>query len=226
MKRRLILLLIAAIGLVACGTKVRVDKFNRVETYGFVTVTETKIYQNRDGIKVVGELPKYYNFKLKKELIEIDNGLVHIFYETRAGKERYPDGWVKLNDIKLMSTWEVPVRDISTQKAVSNQIFPITAAKANQFIASYDKNTQAWDEVYIQAIADGKVLLGMNRDMVLLSVGIPDKVNVTKGNDNLNEQWIYNAREGYRSHYVYFTDSKVVNTQIVGENLKDEAAQK
>jgi hypothetical protein len=227
MDKRLVLILVPAMSLMACGSTVRFDKVNRYESYGFVTTTETKIYQNRDGIKVVGELPKYYNFKLKKELIEIDNGLVHIFYETRAAdKDRYPDGWVKLNDVKLLSTWEVPVRDISTQKVISNQIFPVTAAKANQFIASYDKNQQAWEPQFIQAIADGKVLLGMNRDMVLLSVGIPDKVNITKGNEKVDEQWVYNAREGYRTHYVYFINGQVTNTQTVGENVREEAAQK
>ncbi|MFH1727645.1 MAG: hypothetical protein ABIA04_04430 [Pseudomonadota bacterium] len=220
--KRLLILALTIPFIMSCAAKVRTDMYERFESYGFVTLKATKIFETENGHKVIGELPKYYNFKLKKDLIEIDNGLVHIFYETKNSADRYPDGWVKINDVKLLSTWEYPVADMSTQRSISAEIFPITSAKANQFISEYDKNKEPWDESFIDAISKRQILLSMTKEMVLLSVGIPDKVNKTKGNERIEEQWIYNSRGSYRSLYIYITDGKVINTQIVGENIKVE----
>lgn len=201
-------------------TALHYDKLGREESYGYVTLKEANIYDSPSGVRVVGKLPMYYKFRLEKNEIEIDNGLTHIRYSTERGKD-YPDGWVELNALKIFSLWEFPVEDASVQQDVSHEIFPIVAAKAQEFIAAIDKDMEQWDPDYIKMISNGEVHIGMTPEMVLLSIGMPNKVNKTQGVHGIEEQWIY-TKSKIKTSYVYIANGKVINTQIVGENVQSK----
>lgn len=53
---------------------------------------------------------------------------------------------------------------------------------------------------FIKAIEKSKVLIGMPKNLVLLSWGKPGKINSTVGKGYSHEQWVYDAR------YLYFTN--------------------
>jgi hypothetical protein len=217
MKRYIFLLII----LCASCTYIRKDRYGRTEGYGFVTLQNTNIYETKYGYKVIGMLPKYYSFMINKNILEIDNGLIHVNYDTGVQLKEYPDGWVKLNDLKLFNVWKYKEVDLSTQRDVSKYTYPIEAAKASQYIASYDKNQTGWSNEYLNAIEKNEIQLGMSSEMVMLALGIPSKVNKNKGSEVIEEQWIY-TKSPIKSYYVYFKDGRVVNSQIVGENIEQK----
>lgn len=221
MKNCLIVLILALSLLAVSCTVIYKDKLGRIESYGYLVLRETKIYETEDGVKVVGILPKNYNFGLVKSEIEITNGLLHVRYDTGIPGKEYPDGWVKLNDLKVFNVWEFPVYDVTAQQAVSEDKFPIVGAKAREYIADFDKVQPEWSPEFKDAIFRGEVQIGMTQPMVLLALGVPTSVNKTKGSQVIEEQWIY-SRERLKTYYVYFTNNKVVNMQVVGENVNKE----
>ena len=66
----------------------------------------------------------------------------------------------------------------------------------------------------------GTTLSGRQFGKEAFSAFLPSLKEV-KGNEKVEEQWIYDAKAGHRSHYVYFANGIVVNTQVVGENIKE-----
>jgi hypothetical protein len=61
-----------------------------------------------------------------------------------------------------------------------------------------------WDERTFEAIADGKLFVGMTKEQARISWGNPIKVNRTVGEYGTREQWIYGGQA-----YVYFDDDKL-----------------
>ena len=218
----IVCMFVGLIFVVSCTTK-RIDRYGREEAYGYVTLRETTIYETSEGVKQIGTLPKYFSFKIAKENVRADNGLICVYYDSGAPfaeGEEFPRGWINLNDIKLLAVWEYPTIDITTQEEVSQHKYPMIAAQARQVISDFDKEAAAWPKDMREAIKKGEIMLEMTTDMVLLSVGLPTKVNKNKGPDVIEEQWIY-SRAGQKTNYIYFKNGKVVNSQIVGENVKE-----
>ena len=57
----------------------------------------------------------------------------------------------------------------------------------------------------------GQVIIGMTEAEVLRAWGRPDRVNRTKGDGWVNEQWIYAGR--YGNQYLYLTNGVLENLQ-------------
>ncbi len=217
-----VFVLIGLISFAGCAAK-RIDKYGREEVYGYVTLHDTTIYETSEGVKNIGSLPKFFSFRVPKESMAVDNGLICVEYDSGANYDEghsFPKGWINLNDIKLLAVWEYPTVDITTQEEVSQHKFPIIAAQASQVIADFNKEATAWPQDFKDAIKRGEIMLNMTTDMVLLSVGLPTKINKNKGPDVIEEQWSY-SRAGQKTNYIYFKNGKVVSTQIVGENIKE-----
>lgn len=66
-----------------------------------------------------------------------------------------------------------------------------------------------WNETFVKAIKDQKVLIGMTKEQVLISWGNPEKINRTVVKNKTFEQWIY----GDLGPYLYFEDGKLVGFQ-------------
>jgi hypothetical protein len=61
---------------------------------------------------------------------------------------------------------------------------------------------------YGDYIADGKVVIGMTKEMCRLAWGSPMNINTTTTKYGTNEQWVYSLK-----HYLYFDDSKLTAIQ-------------
>lgn len=66
-----------------------------------------------------------------------------------------------------------------------------------------------WPEEMWELIEQFKVAIGMNKEMVILSWGKPEKINRTIVASGTTEQWIYSNFK----QYVYFEDNKVIAIQ-------------
>lgn len=60
------------------------------------------------------------------------------------------------------------------------------------------------------AIMVGNILIGMNKEMVIASLGFPDDINKTVTSGNVHEQWIY---ESGTIEYVYFDNDILTSWQ-------------
>jgi len=60
---------------------------------------------------------------------------------------------------------------------------------------------------YASYIFDNKVKIGMNKAMVIESIGNPKSKNITTGSYGISEQWIYNNK------YLYFENGKLTTIQ-------------
>ncbi|MEJ8546638.1 copper amine oxidase N-terminal domain-containing protein [Brevibacillus borstelensis] len=75
----------------------------------------------------------------------------------------------------------------------------------------YDKK---WPNAVYEGIKQGKVAVGMTKEMVLMSVGKPEKINTSMESWGVHEQWIYPTKDKFRSNYIYFRDGIASSIQI------------
>ena len=66
------------------------------------------------------------------------------------------------------------------------------------------------------AVASGKVSVGMSADQVRRAWGTPGKVNKSVGSYGTHEQWVYDRGES-RFQYVYVDNGVVTGVQTPGE---------
>jgi hypothetical protein len=64
---------------------------------------------------------------------------------------------------------------------------------------------------FSNAASLGQIIIGMTEAEVLRAWGQPDKVNRTKGDGWVSEQWIYGGR--YGNQYLYLTNGVLENVQ-------------
>lgn len=64
-----------------------------------------------------------------------------------------------------------------------------------------------WDETFWKAMADRTIAHGMTPEMVRIIFGEPDKINVNKRPENVQDHWIYPTGS------IWFVDGKVFSWQ-------------
>lgn len=74
-------------------------------------------------------------------------------------------------------------------------------------IFSKTNPAKGWSKKILSAVRNGDILLGMTKDQVRASVGIPEQINRNGGRWGINEQWVY------KGFYVYFDNGKVTSWQ-------------
>lgn len=65
-----------------------------------------------------------------------------------------------------------------------------------------------WSKRVLKAIKEGNVLIGMTKDQVRASIGLPSDINRSGGTWGLHEQWVYGS-----SLYIYFENGRVSSWQ-------------
>jgi len=220
-------LIIVAMFIQACVTTtntavmnaVRQDYLGRTESYGYVVLEKTTIYDTAERSHVIGELPKWYNFRYgSKNDIKFDNGLVFLPYYKGDVRDYIPYGWVNLNDVRIFSNWEYPMMEgVRPQGSSATVLYPVTAAKATEVIYEMDREKKPWDKKFTEAIGRSEAILGMTPEMVLLAYGEPDKINQNPNGKVVTTQWVY-APGTRKTNYVYFKDGVVVDLQDLSEN--------
>jgi hypothetical protein len=68
------------------------------------------------------------------------------------------------------------------------------------------------EAAFANAIAVGKIMIGMSASQVRRAWGSPDKINVSTGSYGRHEQWIYRGRD-FRDQYVYLENGVVTSAQ-------------
>jgi hypothetical protein len=71
-----------------------------------------------------------------------------------------------------------------------------------------------WPTAVYEGIKQGKIAVGMTKEMVLMSVGKPQHVNTTLQSWGTFEQWVYPTGDPFKSNYVYFKNGIVSSIQI------------
>jgi hypothetical protein len=94
-----------------------------------------------------------------------------------------------------------------SESNVSNTISPKNRFDRKFFTRS-PRESHKWPAKIWSAIERGAVLLGMNEEQVLMSLGAPDNVNATRVAGTAHEQWVYGS---YR--FVYFESGLVTAVQ-------------
>lgn len=69
------------------------------------------------------------------------------------------------------------------------------------------KNIAKYGIKLYSKLKKGYVWLGMTKEMAIISVGLPDKINRSVGTWGINEQWVYKDR------YYYFENDKMTSYQ-------------
>lgn len=62
------------------------------------------------------------------------------------------------------------------------------------------------------AVANGRVMVGMTAQQVRRAWGTPTTINKTVGGHGVSEQWVYD-RGDFRAQYVYLDDGAVTSVQ-------------
>lgn len=70
----------------------------------------------------------------------------------------------------------------------------------------YDK--YGWDKEVCYTISQGKIQVGMNKEMVKIAWGSPKDINRTTNKYGTHEQWCYSS-----GNYVYFDDDELTSIQ-------------
>lgn len=69
------------------------------------------------------------------------------------------------------------------------------------------KNISKYGIKLYSKLKKGYVWLGMTKEMAIISLGLPDKINRSVGSWGINEQWVYKSR------YYYFENGKMTSYQ-------------
>jgi len=96
-------------------------------------------------------------------------------------------GWMKLGDLSKSPKKKISDAEYRREKFISMN--PNLSPK------------------YAQAIKSGLVKLGMAKDMVIASIGTPDKINKTVNSIGQHEQWVY------KNQYIYFDNGSLTAWQ-------------
>jgi hypothetical protein len=88
--------------------------------------------------------------------------------------------------------------DYVTDTSFSKLVFPLQ--KAETYKRKFGINN--WN-----LILQGKVVIGMTKEMAIFSWGKPEKTNSTITSNSVNEQWVYDG------HYLYFKNGRLTAIQ-------------
>lgn len=150
--------------------------------------------------------------------------------QTFVGKDFYTTGRYELEKIdvkeKIILPYKVKFRctDIAVNVGEDGPIFAvlenekygrikgviIKGKKLDNFItvSYYNDCIKKYGAKFGSDVAEGKVEIGMNKNMVRDAWGSPDNVNVTEGSFGRHEQWVYKDR------YLYFQNGKLTSMQL------------
>lgn len=78
--------------------------------------------------------------------------------------------------------------------------------------ASGAGSSSSQDAVFANAMATGKIMIGMSATHVQRAWGSPDKINVSTGSYGRHEQWVY-RRGNSGDQYVYLENGVVTSVQ-------------
>lgn len=97
--------------------------------------------------------------------------------------------------------------------SVSYQEAPCSgSAKGQELKVQKEPEAQPIQAAYSNAIAQGKIMIGMTAEQARRAWGSPSKVNRTVTAYSATEQWVYD-HGNYRSSYIYLEDGKVRSWQ-------------
>jgi len=95
---------------------------------------------------------------------------------------------------------------------VSYQEEPCAAGKGQELKLQPVPASTPIEAKFANAIASGKVMLGMTADQVRRAWGTPTKINASTGSYGRHEQWVYD-RGNFVSQYVYIRNGTVSSVQ-------------
>jgi hypothetical protein len=101
--------------------------------------------------------------------------------------------------------------------AVSYQEAPCVPGAGGQKLKLQPVPASTPTEVkFANAIASGKIMIGMSAEQVRRAWGSPTKINGSTGSYGRHEQWVYD-RGNFRSQYVYIQNGVVSSMQSPSE---------
>lgn len=173
----------------------------------------------------------YYTFDKIDNLSDfVTLGYYEKMKQTFVGKDFYTTGRYELEKIdvkeKIILPYKVKFRctDIAVNVGEDGPIFAvlenekygrikgviIKGKKLDNFItvSYYNDCIKKYGAKFGSDVAEGKVEIGMNKNMVRDAWGSPDNVNVTEGSFGRHEQWVYKDR------YLYFQNGKLTSMQL------------
>lgn len=150
--------------------------------------------------------------------------------KTFVGKEFYSKGRYEIDKVDTKEKVTLPYKvkfkctDIGVNVGEDGYIFAIlenekygrmkgeimNGKKINHFItvAFYNECIRKYGAKFGSYVAEGKIEIGMNKNMVRDAWGLPDNINKSTGSYGTHEQWVYGDR------YLYFQNGKLTSTQL------------
>ena len=109
-------------------------------------------------------------------------------------------------------TWEERVEELNQQERQERQKRKQETAQRRQW---YVKRHPDIDQYIREAILEGSIVMGMNKDEVVASWGDPYDKNRTVGSWGVHEQWIYKPHKylGAPVYYFYFENGVLKSWQ-------------
>jgi hypothetical protein len=87
-------------------------------------------------------------------------------------------------------------------------------AYAKELHEDYLQKNPSINKKYQEAITQGYLIIGMNKEQVKESWGLPDRINITTLQGLSSEQWVFRL---YHNAYAYFHDDKLISVQTFSD---------
>lgn len=183
-------------------------------------------------LKLMGEdnFPFYFKFKDGFYIYEfITQGYYEKMKQIFVGKEFYSLGPMERQKVDSNESIELPNKtklkciDIAVNIGEDGPAFAVLEneqygkikgeitknQKLHMFISLSDYNgyLKKYGTKFGRCVAEGEIVIGMNKNMVKDAWGDPDHVFTTQGTYGVHEQWVYGTR------YIYFKNGIVTSKQ-------------
>ncbi|MFD2330485.1 stalk domain-containing protein [Cohnella sp. GCM10020058] len=184
-----------------------------------------KLKAKADPYKYIGERKEYYYAFLKESNKQIEDLLMWTNLEKLINKkywvDKSDDAWPYNTPFKNLEAVTVIQTKLGTitvsngKKSVELWVddskyrkdFAITALMG-AFYETNPYNDHKWSQKVWNAIRDQEVFIGMNQDMVIMSIGSPIRTNSTETRSGVYSQWVYDY-----GMYLYFDNNTLTSIQ-------------
>ena len=203
------------------STSIYVSYYKIAFDSGKTAYIEAYKLDEKDYIKT--EDPKIIDEKRRQEIDKIFKEIG--IYKGQSLWLKYPKSElpgltkIKIKDYKFKDDKYLPSikcyaeggdRDVEIDFFYDDQPkYVIAQIRETFYIKDPSPIVSKWGKRVLTAIKKGKVFIGMNKEQVRLSWGLPQEINKSGGKWGLHEQWIY----GDFGPYLYFENNKLTSWQ-------------
>lgn len=178
---------------------------NDSESKGYVCETKTVVASDlRQEASYSGQIIK--SVPKRKSVIVLEFG------GNSYWKVSYNDQIGFLNEVTLTETHEMKIAKqsfISRETELKQKEQEQAELRKQEFQSIQDQRIRDKYGDFAGAILQGQVQLGMDKEMVIETIGQPDDKNITKGSWGQHEQWVYSKK----NTFIYFENGKVTSIQ-------------